>query len=219
MAIANLTATVPALDGCPGGSQAVLSTIVKILGFALDGKKWAGIFFAPYSVLYPMGNLARASEENADMLAKAKAIPKVVRVLKEWKDGRLAARSLTLALDIIMALTSMPDHQQELRAVGAVKTLRLVASRARGEPRECAELAERVLERLLERHLALSMGQHERLGRDSYMSMVDDYVMGVIMEYALGGSVCSVEDLHQKRAPLAEVSELHEFHPDLDDGG
>mmetsp|Transcript_44781 Transcript_44781/g.112310 ORF Transcript_44781/g.112310 Transcript_44781/m.112310 type:complete len:428 (+) Transcript_44781:62-1345(+) len=219
MAIANLTGVVPACDGCPGGAMTVLSTIVKILGFALDGKKWAGIFFAPFSVLYPLGNLARASEDNADIIAKAKAVPKLVRVLNEWTDGRLAARSLMIALDIISALTSLQEHQQELRASGAVKALRLVASRARGEPKDCAELAEVVLEKMLQRHLALSMGQHARLGRDSHISMLDDYVLGVIMEYSLGGNVCNVEDLVQKRAPTAPWADSLEVHPDLDDGG
>ncbi len=49
--------------------------------------KWAKIFFSPYSVLYPLKNLAER-DSNLEILARAGVICSLARVMNEWAEGR-----------------------------------------------------------------------------------------------------------------------------------
>lgn len=59
-----------------GGRGADLAAIVRVLGFALDGKKWVGVSFTPYSVLYPLSRLAVGRENRAGLVESGVASPR-----------------------------------------------------------------------------------------------------------------------------------------------
>ncbi len=50
-------------------------------------RKWAKIFFSPYSVLYPLKNLA-GKDSNLEILARTGVICSLARVMNEWTEGR-----------------------------------------------------------------------------------------------------------------------------------
>ncbi len=52
-----------------------------------------------------------------------------------------------------------------------------------------------ILTYIQECHLAFCMGQNPRLGAASYVSLIDDYVSGIIMEFAFGGGLCQGESI------------------------
>mmetsp|Transcript_27018 Transcript_27018/g.54893 ORF Transcript_27018/g.54893 Transcript_27018/m.54893 type:complete len:428 (-) Transcript_27018:267-1550(-) len=191
MAVANLTCRTRSCFTNDADHFQAVATAVKILGYALDGKSWAGIFFAPYSVLYPLRNLS-SQEENCNYLVECGLVELLARFLAEWKRvGHHAERTLVLALETAVALSGRFEWQQRLRASGVLQSLKMVCGRGRGESEECAELASGLLDTLLESHTAVFMGQHARVGAGSRLHSLDEYVTGIILDYSLGGRLCT----------------------------
>lgn len=196
MAVANLTCRTKCCFTNDADHFQAVATAVKILGYALDGKSWAGIFFAPYSVLYPLRNLS-SQEENCEYLVDCGLIELLARFMLEWKKvGHHAERTLVLALETAVSLSSCFEWQQRMREATMVNALKMIRSRVRGEAQECAELASALHDTLLEQHTAIFMGQHMRLGEDSRLHSLDEYVTGLILDYSLGGRLCSFGCAH-----------------------
>lgn len=105
----------------------------------------------------------------------------------------LSQPTLRIALNIIARVCFCSDYKREMRGAGMIQALRKVCEQKRGEEDDCKRIADRLLESLLEIHLAFSMGQNARLGACSPVNLLDDYVAGIIMEYALLGKLCPGE--------------------------
>jgi len=85
MAMANLTGDIEVVDKESAYlTNVAIATTVKILGFALDGRSWGGIHFAPYSVVYPLNNLA-ANPINRAQLVECGLVELVTRFINDWK--------------------------------------------------------------------------------------------------------------------------------------
>lgn len=187
-----------------GGRGADLAAIVRVLGFALDGKKWVGVSFTPYSVLYPLSRLA-VGRENRAGLVESGVVELLVRLVEEWEaKGRKTQQALLLALEILEQLAEDctqppgPGAKQELaggggghrkvmerlRSRGTLSALHRVASQARGEAAAAAAAGRRVLGRVGEGPVAFWMGQHSRLGEKSPVLLLDEFVAGLVLDYA-----------------------------------
>ena len=191
MAVANLTCNTRCCFTNDSDHFQAVATTVKILRFALDGESWAGINFAPYGVLYPLRNLS-SQEENCEYLVECGLVELLSRFLQEWKSvGHHADRTLVLALETAEALSGPWGWQHRMRTAGIIQPLKAVRSRERSESAQCAEMATALMNRLLECHTAVLMGKHARLGGDSRLHSLDEYVTGLIIDKALGGQLCS----------------------------
>jgi hypothetical protein len=158
-------------------------------------RRWAGIFFAPYSVMFPLYNLAQHPGNRAPLI-QCGLIELVVRLMHEWRQGRQADTTLALALGVAEALSGEWDSKQRMRHAGMVAALQDIRAGRRGEAESCRAAADRLLLTLLEGHLAFWMGQHSRLGAGSHAGLLDDYVAGIILEFAFGARICRVGDEH-----------------------
>ncbi|KAJ1477157.1 hypothetical protein T484DRAFT_3043734 [Baffinella frigidus] len=209
MAMANLTGNVD--DAGQKGLdnyQSAIATTVKILGFALDGRSWAGIHFAPYSVVYPLNNLA-ANPKNREQLVECGLLELLARFINDWKRvGHHADETLLLAIELTSHLKGAWAWQQRMREGGVVTALKKVRDRRRRESVECSMRAEELLDELLQGHLAVWMGQHPRLGSHSSLHCLDEYATGIILDYAFGGHLCALDNVcadHVSLCPLGNV--------------
>ena len=186
MAIANLTGNVTLSDLEHDASQMAITTTVKILGFALDGRSWAGIHFAPYSVVYPLNNLA-ANPDNRSRLVECGLLELLARCMNDWQDeAHHADETLQLCLELAAHLKGPWEWQQRMREGGVVRALQKVRDRSRGESQECGRRAEELLDDLLQGHMAVWASQHQRLGAGSPLHSLDFGVLDIISQAAFG---------------------------------
>ena len=188
-------------------SQALSSLNQHRISFAaliLVFLRWAGIFFAPYSVMFPLHNLT-LHPGNRAALVQCGLIELVVRLMREWRQGRQADLTLALALSVAEGLSGEWEWKQRMRHAGMVSALQDVRAARRGETEPCRAAADRLLLVLLEGHLAFWMGQHARLGAGSHAGLLDDYVAGIVLEFAFGARICRVGDEHAAAAEAAAV--------------
>jgi len=187
MAVANLTGRCPrdhARDYDP------LEAMVKVLGYALDGRSWAGIHLSSYSVLYPLSHLAEQREHRQSLMDFGLA-NLLGCSLDRWVSGmRADADELTLplVLKIVEQLAQDWQHHDCIRQAGIVRCLREVAKGVRGEAPQCQLAARQLLEYLLQAPLAVCMGQHSRLGSASPFFRLDEYVIAMITEMSFEGT-------------------------------
>ena len=194
MAMANLTGNVDSGQALDNYHNAIATT-VKILGFALDGRSWAGIHFAPYSVVYPLNNLA-ANPDNRSRLVECGLLELLARCMNDWQDeAHHADETLQLCLELAAHLKGPWEWQQRMREGGVVRALQKVRDRSRGESQECGRRAEELLDDLLQGHLAVWMSQHQRLGAQSSLHCLDEYVTGIILDHAFGGHLCALDNV------------------------
>jgi len=187
MAIANLT------EGkCEGvfdkddDRKAALGTTVKILSQSLKGENWAGIHFAPYSVIYPLCNLA-LTEDNKEVLVECGLAEQLTSLIQQWKGvGHQAEQTLELAVQIAENLSDSQESQRCMRAAGMMVALDEVAA-GKLTHRVCVQLqAAYIVKKLTEGHVAFFMGHHARLGQRSPLLQLDDLIMGKIAHMAFG---------------------------------
>jgi len=188
MAIANL-----AEGGCAGmfdseeDRRAVLGTTVKILSHSIRGQNWAGIHFAPFSVVYPLSNLSQ-SVENRELLMECGLAEELARLISDWKEvGHHSDRTLGLALNIAEDMCDAQRTQRRLRDAGMLPVLEELAAM----PEVAADAAFRlqvlrIRKALTDGHVAFMMGQHPRLGARSPLMLLDGLVMGKIAHLAFG---------------------------------
>jgi hypothetical protein len=188
MAMANLTGNIAVVDEEREHLiNVAIATTVKILGFALDGKPWGGINFAPYSVMYPLNNLA-ATPTNREHLVECGLLELMTRVINDWThDGNQADATLLLAIELTSHLTGAWAWQQRMREGGVVRALETVRARGRGESLSCSLRAANLLDELQQGHLAVCMAQHPRLGAGSSLHCLDENATAIILDYAFGG--------------------------------
>ena len=206
MAMANLTGDVD--DAGESNHQSAIATTVKILGFALDGRSWAGIHFAPYSVVYPLANLA-ANPKNREQLVDCGLLSLLARVINDWKRvGHHADETLALAIELASHLKGAWEWQQRMREGGVVSALKKVRDRRRRETVECSKRAEELLDELMQGHLAVLMSQHPRLGTNSSLHCLDEYATGIILDYAFGGRLCALDNVGADDAELQPLGNV-----------
>lgn len=202
MAIANLTE-----GACEGvfekaeDRKAALATTVKILSHSIKGENWAGIHFAPYSVVYPLSNLANSSE-NTDVLMECGLAEQLTGLIREWKDvGHHSEKTLELAMQITENLCETQQSQRSLRSAGLMPVVEDVLLGTCCQKARAPVLAQaaRILDKLTSGYVAFYMGHHERLGKDSPLAQLDGLVMGKIAQLAFGCSDIS------PLAPLARA--------------
>lgn len=190
MAIANLTG-----GNCEGvfekeeDRKAALCTTVKILSHSIKGQNWAGIHFAPYSVIYPLSNLA-LSNDNREVLMGCGLADHLTTLITEWKlVGHQAEDTLGLAMKITEELVGESQQNQRcLRDAGIMPALDAIVEGKRTQDVMIMGQAARILTKMTEAHTAFFMGQHSRLGLNSSLSQFDDLVMGKIAKFAFGCS-------------------------------
>jgi hypothetical protein len=195
MAMANLTGDIAVVDQESAHlTNVAITTTVKILGFALNGRSWGGIHFAPYSVVYPLNNLA-ANPKNREQLVECGLVELLARFISDWKrGGHNADATLLLAIELSRRLSDGWECQRLMREGGVVSALEKVRDRGRRESVECSQRAEELLDELMQGHLAVLMSQHPRLGTKSSLHCLDEYATGIILDYAFGQTLSSETD-------------------------
>ncbi|KAJ1476910.1 hypothetical protein T484DRAFT_1964596 [Baffinella frigidus] len=181
MTMANLTGNIAVVDQEREHlTNVAIATTVKILGFALDGKRWGGTNFAPYSIVYPLNNQA-ANPQNREQLVGCGLLPLLARLIDDWDpDGHNANETLLLLVTLTSHFTGALPWQERMRAGGVVGALEKVRGRSRGESVECSKKAEHLLDVLMQGQLAVCMGLHSRLGAESSLQCLDDNPAGII---------------------------------------
>jgi len=186
MAVANLTGHKLSILSVGSNFHTALSSICKIMRFAIEERSWAGIFFAPYSVCLPLYNLS-LNPDNRKQLVEFGMIQLVADLLRSWKKAHLADETLMLALSIAEQIALRPDDEsQRLQAKqsGLVQAIKTVELGLRGEPSACRDMASAVLESLRQRHRAIWMCQHGRVGGQSPLHLLDDSITDMIVGFA-----------------------------------
>jgi hypothetical protein len=190
MAIANLTE-----GACEGvfekeeARRAALNTTVKILSHSIKGENWAGIHFAPYSVIYPICNLAHSSE-NKEVLMECGLADHLTSLIRDWKlVGLQGEETLGLAIKMTEDFCASQKAQRCMRDAGMMHALERVVQGKCTEDVAVLLQAARILQKMTEAHRAFYMGQHSRLGANSPLFLLDECVMGQIANLALGCAV------------------------------
>jgi hypothetical protein len=186
MVIANLTGR---CDAEHVQDYEALPAMVMVLGYALDGRSWAGIHLSAYSVLYPLSHLSQ-EPGNRPHLMDSGIVGLLARSLDRWSAGaRANADELTLplVLSISEQLCQNWDNHVRIRQSGLVRGLREVARGFRGEAAECVQMAQMLLQRLLLAPIAVCMGQHSRLGINSPFFRLDEYITALIIDLSFDG--------------------------------
>jgi len=161
-----------------------LPAMVKVLGYAIEGRSWAGIHLSSYSVLYPLSHLAERLENRSQLIdcglveLLARSIDRVSGVRSSEADDLI----LPLVLKICEHFAEDWGNHERLRQAGFVHVLRELASGVRGEAPACIQSANTLLERLLKAPLAVCMGQHSRVGVNSPFFRLDEYVVAMIID-------------------------------------
>mmetsp|Transcript_102477 Transcript_102477/g.165142 ORF Transcript_102477/g.165142 Transcript_102477/m.165142 type:complete len:410 (-) Transcript_102477:63-1292(-) len=187
MAIANLSGLSNEMFEDDDSRLPVLRTTVSILGAALKGESWAGIHFAPYSIMYPMRNVvAASSDRDKSLLCECGLVGHLLFLLSGSSVAYKNEESMAFALDVSESLCSSREVQTSMRSGGMVQALRALVKR----PKFHAG-AMRVLDALLAGHIAVWMGQHRNLGAGSPLHLLDEFVIGMILDHAFGANVLS----------------------------
>lgn len=187
MAVANLQGHEVSSPQGVHNFHAALGSICKIMGFAIAEKSWAGIFFAPYSVCLPMYNLS-LNAENRRYLVEQGMVELIAELLRTWKVGHHSDDTLSLALAIASQLLLLPDNDDQMalaREAALIEAVQVVAEGARGESEVGVGQARELLGELRDRHLALWMCQHTRVGAVSRLHQLDESVTEIIASMAM----------------------------------
>ena len=197
MAIANLTE-----GNCEGvfetvdDRNAALATTVKILSKSMKGENWAGINFAPYSVVYPLSNLALSGDAK-EVLMELGLADQLSQLIQEWKlVGHQSTQTLELALHMTENLCETQNCQASMRAAGMMQALDAVLEGTRGQNVRVVAQAARILNKMTEGHVAFSMGYHTRLGVKSPLFQLDELILGKIAKLAFGCAAITSIALH-----------------------
>jgi len=170
LALANLTGA--ATHSCPSANRVALETIVKVLDHAVRGERLATITWLPPAVLYGLRNMTR-NTANKRALLECGLAPVLSKVLDTWAPETGIA-TLELAIESVGNLSAEVDAVQALWDAGVVRVLQHLVERLHAlsaTDLKCSDQiafltgeAKRLVELLLERHVAMCMGQHRRLG-------------------------------------------------------
>ena len=189
LAILNLVGSVDEERLPEGSFNAILDCIVKMFKSSLEGRVWSGIHFAPYSILCPLRSLV-ASQRAAGLLIDKGILFLLAEYLSTWQKDQSPYfhqdRSIVYALQAVVELSRNMESQIHVKRSRVVQALMLVCETGRGEPEGCRKEAEQAIEHFSGFHLALWMSQHPRLGGNSHLSLLDDYLLGMISRRALG---------------------------------
>ena len=187
MALANITAGGCAkMFGSDTERRAALGTTVTILKQSIKGDNWAGIHFAPYSVMYPLTHLA-TSKSNREVLVELGVADDLTTLIREWKTlGHQAGQTLRLALNLTENLCQSLESQLSLRSAGMMPVLENLADGSDSDDAGVMVQASRILRSMTEGHVAFFMGMHPRLGSASPLAQLDGLVMGEIARMAFG---------------------------------
>ena len=187
MAIANLTK-----GKCEGvfdrddDRKFALGTTVKILSQSLKGENWAGIHFAPYSVIYPLCNLA-LTDENKEVLLECGLAEQLSTLIKEWRGvGHQSEQTLELAVQIAENLCCSQKSQRCMRSAGMMAALEDVAAGKHTQNVRVQLQAAHIVKKMTEGHVAFFMGHQHRLGENSPLFQLDDLTMSKIAHMAFG---------------------------------
>jgi hypothetical protein len=187
MAIANLT-----MGKCEGvfdrddDRKVALGTTVKILSHSLKGENWAGIHFAPYSVIFPLCNLA-LTDENKEMLLECGLAEQLSTLIKEWRGvGHQSEQTLELAVQIAQSLSGSQESQRCMRSAGMMAALDDVAAGKHTQNVRVQLQAAHIVKKMTEGHLAFFMGHQNRLGENSPLFQLDDLTMSKIAHMVFG---------------------------------
>lgn len=184
LALANLTGT---SSDCPPANRVALETIVKVLDHAVRGERLATITWLPPAVLYGLRNMTHNIANKLTLLECGLA-PVLAKVLDQWVPATGMA-TLELSIESVSNLSTENEAVQVLWDAGVVRVLQhlaekledhlaLDASSSSSSPTPHTDIsrnkdmfrlaseARRLVEVLLQRHVAVCMGQHRRLGGD-----------------------------------------------------
>jgi len=181
LALANLTGTGTSTDKCPGANRVALETIVKVLDHAVRGERLATITWLPPAVLYGLRNMTHITANKITLLECGLA-PVLTKVLDQWVP-ETGLPTLELSMESVRNLSREQECIQVLWEAGIVSVLQRLADKLDKQSYSkishshthtdqehaatvmvLADEARRLVEVLLERHVALCMGQHRRLG-------------------------------------------------------
>lgn len=182
MALANLAGEDPSCVLGDEQFRQILANTVRILGFASQGKSWAGIHFAPYGVLYPFRKLASNPSIHTHIV-ECGMVESLARCIQDRHKFEETGSTLELALSVTKGLMEYAEHHSQLRQVGMIRLMRLIKTDMCVND-ECKEMAGEIMEKLLEGHLAVWMSQHPRLGGQSPLHLLDEFVTGIILDHA-----------------------------------
>eukprot|EP00960_Hanusia_phi_P060460 764510-Hanusia_phi.AAC.3 len=160
----------------------ILANTVRILGFASEGRSWAGIHFAPYGVLYPFRKLA-SNPSIHPYIVECGMVESLARCIKDRARFEASDATLELALMVTKSLLEHVEHHPLLRQAGMIRMMRQIKTDI-CVSEECKQIASEIMEKLLEGHLAVWTGQHARLGAQSPLHLLDEFITGIILDYA-----------------------------------
>ena len=159
--------------------RAALASLVQVLESTLQDGCWAGQRFSAFSILYSFGRLALNRGNVRNELIACGLPQLLVRFVSSWASGTEQVDELALALTILDQITNDWGSHGRLWQVGLVGELQELAKRMEGS---CLGARVDALVRRLElAPLAVCMGQHRRLGGESPIGLLDEYVLTLIM--------------------------------------
>mmetsp|Transcript_46791 Transcript_46791/g.146711 ORF Transcript_46791/g.146711 Transcript_46791/m.146711 type:complete len:398 (-) Transcript_46791:23-1216(-) len=182
LALANLTGMNNQV--CPQANGFALRTIVKVLEYAIRGERFATITWLPPAVLFGLRNMT-TNKKNVALLMKYGLADVIASLGNTW-DQKTGTNTLELAMDCISNITLVNACIQGLWDAGIVRALQNISAGSRGESMVAIRDADRLIDFLLQRHIAVCMGQHRRMGADSLLLLLDDAVLFKILLFAFG---------------------------------
>mmetsp|Transcript_39631 Transcript_39631/g.93863 ORF Transcript_39631/g.93863 Transcript_39631/m.93863 type:complete len:392 (-) Transcript_39631:78-1253(-) len=182
LALANLAGTTA--NCCPTANRFALKTIVKVLDHAVRGERLATITWLPPAVLFGLRNMTLNPENNVALLECGIA-PMLAKLIDGWV-LETGDATLELSVESIRHLSTQHHCVQPLWDAGIVRALQMVIEGARGESEIARKEAAALVEVLMERHVAVCMGQNRRLGGDSSLMLLDDAVVYKILQFSFG---------------------------------
>jgi len=182
LALANLSGLTEGRS--PPATRTALRTIVKVLDHAARGERLATITWLPPAVLAGLCGMTRTAENKAALMQCGLA-PVLARLVEGWTPATGEA-TLRLTIESLENLTEDAEEvAQALWEAGVERAMRAVARGGGAFPADCTARAWRVAERLMARPLAVKMGQHRRLGRESPLMLLDEALVHVVLNMAL----------------------------------
>lgn len=134
------------------------------------------------------------STANKITLLECGLAPVLAKVLDQWVPATGMA-TLELSIEAVSNLSTERECVQALWDAGVVRILQQLAEKLGAVPYDpaqsrayagIADHARQLVEVLLERHVAICMGQHRRLGADSAIMLLDDALVYKILQFAFG---------------------------------
>ena len=152
MAIANLSGLTREMFDDDSRRDFALGTCVKILGHALKGESWAGIHFAPYSVIFPLHNLTcRSNDADKLHLVQSGIAVHLTEVIAQWKAAvHHSDKTMLLAIHMSRSLCVSLESMRTMRDNGILQALHGVTQGRRGETPNMRLAAAGLIDQLLE---------------------------------------------------------------------